>query len=766
MFDISNNFNKTNLTNKILLIISIFFTILMWNTSYATNETDNKKLLYQDVTVNSDGSLNVKEALWLNGDYNGADREIEFKKYDAFQFTGIYSNFSGDSDIYNATKISNIKVFDISQSNFNSFEDINNVEKEFKRVEKASKGKYGVYTVTEDSDEVDIRIYCPAKKEKVFYLEYTIENAIVVHNDVAELYWCFLENASSEIILDYKLIAHLPKEDNNVMVWSHGPATGYCSIIDYKTLSLKDNNIAPYKYETLRIMFDKQLVPYAQKKSNVNGREHILRYENAMANPDIAEIEKEKIYVENKLSEIFLELDKDPYIFWYNYANEFLEKLKWDDTLKKQYQEKLDSLKEEVNQKWKESVEWKYNLIIEYNNISQSNIDSLIKKIDEGFDENAKKEYYAKANELQEILNKRKFETKQTILQIVCISYYVLGFICILKLIKVFFERKSYYEKYYRNFPSDDKAYIIDYLMNKKITTKTFLVTILDLIADKKILLEKNPNIEDEFIFVLSEKQSSKTSVENKVIEILFNIIGKDNKCSMNELKNYGTGVSSSNTLIRQFKKFEKSVEQEIEEKKYFKKNDTFNKILKKVTLGICFISIILGFFISGNGYISILNYYCLIIVLCFVYNKIIGIDKNRTKKGQLEYSKWLAHKRYLKDFGRFDAKDLPEIILWDRYFVTAVILGCANQVLEKMKISVVDYEAMEELQAMLHQYFLYRNIKQLEHTFDLIINTAKSHSTIGKSSSSSSSYSSGGGYGGGSSSGGSGGGGGGWSRF
>lgn len=147
-------------------------------------------------------------------------------------------------------------------------------------------------------------------------------------------------------------------------------------------------------------------------------------------------------------------------------------------------------------------------------------------------------------------------------------------------------------------------------------------------------------------------------------------------------------------------------------------------------------------------------------------YEKIVSLDKNRTKKGRLEYSKWLAHKRYLKEFGRFEAKDLPEIILWDRYFVTAVILGCADQVLEKMKISVVDYEAMEELQLMLHQYLLYRNIKQLEHTFDSIINKAKSNSTIGKNSSSSSSYSSGGGYGGGSSSGSSGGGGGGWSRF
>lgn len=750
------------------LLFFVIFILLLGNKVYAANETENQKLLYQDVTVNTDGSLKVKEAMWLNGDYNGANREIEFKKYNAYPFTGIYSNFSGDSDIYDATKITDIKVFDISQSNFNSIEDINNTEKEFKKVEKASKGKYGVYTITEDSDEVNISIYCPAKKKKVFYIEYTIKDAVVVHNDVAELYWCFVENVSSETILDYKVIVHLPQADNNVMIWSHGPATGNCSIIDYKTLSLEDTNIAPYKYETLRIMFDKALVPLAEKNSNVNGREYILKYEKAMADPNTASIETEKMYIENRLSQIILELDETPYIFLYNSANELLEKLTWDDTLKEEYQEKLNNFKEAVNQNWKESVEFNYDFMIEYNSISQYRIDSLIEKIDEGFDEDAKAEYYAKVNKLQEMLNKKKLENKRTILQIVVIGYYILGVICILKLIKLFFERKNYYKKYYRDFPSNDKAYIIDYLMNKKITTKTFLVTILDLIAEKKILLEKNPNVEDEFIFVLPEEQFNKTTVENTVIEILFNTIGKSNRCSMNELKNYGTDVSKSNTLIRNFRKFEKNVEQEVKRKEYFKKDDKFNKILKTIAVSFSLISIILGLFINGNGYISVLNYYLITIILSFVNNQILSLDKGRTKKGAIEYSKWLAHKRFLKDFGRFETKDLPEIILWDRYFVTAVTLGCSNQVLKQMEIRVIDYEAIDELQSMIFQYMQYQNMKRLEHTISSLIHNAKSHSTIGSPSSSSggSNYSSGGGYGGGSSSGGSGGGGGGWSRF
>lgn len=752
----------------ILLTFLMLFILILGNKVYASNETDSQKLLYQDVTVNTDGSIKVKEAIWLNGDYNGAKREIKFKENYAYPFTGIYSNFSGDSDIYNATEVSDIKVFDISQSRFNSIEDINNTEKEFKKVEKASKGKYGIYTATEKSSYWDVAIYCPAKKEKVFYLEYTIKDAVVVHNDIAELYWCFVENESYDTILDYKLIVHLPQEDSNVMVWSHGPETGNCSIIDYKTLSLQDTNVAPYKYETLRIMFDKSLVPQATKNSNANGKEFILKYEKAMADPNTASEETEKIEIENQLSQIFLELDEDPYMFRYNKANELLDKLTWDDTLKKEYQERLYNLKEAVNQNWKDSVAWSFTSMIEYNDISQSSINSLIRKIDEGFDEDAKADYYIKANKLQEILNKRKLENKRKILLIVFIGYYILGAICILRLIKLFLERRSYYKKYYRDFPSNDKAYIIDYLMNKKITTKTFLVTILDLISEKKILLEKNPNIEDEFILVLPEKQFGNTTVENTVIEILFKVIGKNNRCSINELKNYGTDVSNSNTLIRHFRKFEKNVEQEVKTKEYFKNNYKFNKILKRISIAFSLISIILGLFINGNGYISVFNYYLITIILSFAYNQILALDKGRTKKGSIEYSKWLAHKRFLKDFGRFEKKDLPEIILWDRYFVTAVTLGCSNKVLRKMEVKVIDYESIDELQSMVFQYMQYKNIKRLEHTVNSLMHNAKSHSNIESPSSSgrSSSYSSGGGYGGSSSSGGSGGGGGGWSRF
>jgi uncharacterized membrane protein len=747
----------------LFVFLTIILAICIGNNTYASDDSDSKKLLYQDATINADGSITVKEALWLNGSYNGAEREIKFSDYSSYPFTGIYSNFSGDTDIYNATEVTDIKVYDISQSKFSSIDDINNIEKKFKEVESASKGKYGVYTITNSNYKSTVAIYCPSRKKKVFYLEYTIKDAVVVHNDIAELYWCFLENNSSETILDYKLRVHLPQEDSNVMVWSHGPATGECSIVDSETLSLTDSNIAPYKFETIRIMFDKSLVPQAEKKSNVDGKDYIIKYENAMADSTISSSETQKIDIENQLSQAFIQLDEDPSIYWYNKANKLLEKYTWDDIQKQEYQENLNEMKEAVNQSWKESVEWEYNYIIKYNQISQSKINYLIRKIDDGFDEDAKSQYYAMANELQNQLTEKKLDTKQNIVKIVAIIYCILGIICILNLIKRAFERNTFHEKYYRDFPSDDNAYIIDYLINKKITAKTFSVTLLDLIAKKRIRIEKTLNDENNFDFVLEEGLFARSMSENAVIEMLFKLVGSNNRCSLKELKNFGKAKDNSYYIIEYLKKFDKGIEKEIEKKEYFKKDNKFIQLFIKLPIILGIICYVLGFCISQNGYISTTNYYIVITVLSILYYMILSSDKRRTKKGKLEYSKWLAHKRFLKDFGSFDQKELPEIILWDRYLVTATVLNCSDKVLKQMKIYVNSYEGMENMQGIIHDYMSYTSIRDLDHEINTLMYRSRINTT---DSSSGSSYSSGSGSGGGSSDGGSGGGGGGWSRF
>lgn len=90
--------------------------------------------------------------------------------------------------------------------------------------------------------------------------------------------------------------------------------------------------------------------------------------------------------------------------------------------------------------------------------------------IDKGIDETLKKQYSEKLNVLQEKLDNKNKDFRIMIIKITVIAYGIIGFLCINSLIKLIMERKAYNKTYYRDFSSKDNAYIVDYLMNKKVT--------------------------------------------------------------------------------------------------------------------------------------------------------------------------------------------------------------------------------------------------------------------------------------------------------
>ena len=106
-----------------------------------------------------------------------------------------------------------------------------------------------------------------------------------------------------------------------------------------------------------------------------------------------------------------------------------------------------------------------------------------------------------------------------------------------------------------------------------------------------------------------------------------------------------------------------------------------------------------------------------------------------------------MAHKRFLKNFSNFDEKDLPEITLWEKYLVTATVLGCADKVQKQMKMYITDTSDIDT-NLLIYQSINLNLTRELNNSVKTAISS--SSSTI-----SSSSYSSGGGFGGGSSGGG-----------
>lgn len=124
----------------------------------------------------------------------------------------------------------------------------------------------------------------------------------------------------------------------------------------------------------------------------------------------------------------------------------------------------------------------------------------------------------------------------------------------------------------------------------------------------------------------------------------------------------------------------------------------------------------------------------------------------------------WMAHKKFLEDFSRFDEKELLEVPFWDKYLVYATVLGCADNLSKQMKIKMA---TMSENGTNPYPYYMYNNDftyigYAVSNSISNSVNQAisSSRSSIAASSSSSGDGFSGGSIGGGGSFGGGGGGG------
>ena len=357
-------------------------------------------------------------------------------------------------------------------------------------------GEYGVYTLEKNSSSTNFKIFCPDNKKKVICLEYTIKDAVVVHNDVAELYWNLLGSYFEESIEDFQVKVHLPGEDNDVRIWTHGPLTGENKILDNKTLYFKDTNVESYTDETIRIMFNKDLVPYATKLSNVNGRDNILKYEEMMANSANFERDKQKLENESRAGEAVSSLEEDPRMYNYNYALELVNELDDSSEQKQNFLERIEKTKSLVNADWKEDIETNIEILSDeeglYKYLTENSLENLKEDIEEGFDEGAKEGYFGEYKELQGKLEEKRAVQRTIFRNIVIVANVIIGIFAIYKLIKIRIEKNTFKEKYYRDFPSEDNPNVLEYLMYRKSTNLGFSATILNLINKKIISYEKD----------------------------------------------------------------------------------------------------------------------------------------------------------------------------------------------------------------------------------------------------------------------------------
>lgn len=633
----------------ICFIISLFiFSINLYAVSNVNYKIDDYIV---DSRIDISGNMVVREVIKVKGSFNGYIRDLKYKNSNNKVFDKSIDSFYGSS-IYDASNIEVRKVGTINydkELDFNVFDQSVN---EFTMNDSCTVNK-GCYEKSDITDGVSLKMYNETNNSSTyFYIEYLLGNVVVMHEDIAEVYFNFVGDMFDDDINKYKLRVVLPdKTKELVRVWAHGPLNGNVSPIKdengyYYGGYLEINDLYSNTPVDMRLTFDKNLIlvdhPYL-KKSEVLALDKILEVENLRADKANKEREKAKFFMYGSyaLGSVYLVLLVLLFVYIY---------IKYDKELKT-------------------------NFDMEYN----------------------------------------------------------------------------------REFINDYDVTNIEYLFDKKITEKAFSTSILNLIYKKNIKIEQIDKKDYKLIKVNTDNVSES---EEYLMKMIFDNIGNKEYVLLSQIKKYAKEVhGTTSEFLTSFTTWQNKVTSESIKNNFYESNT------KIKVLGVLFSLVgYLVFYVMGrfNGF----NLFSIIIFICaLVFMIYMLIFNKRTKRGAEDYQKWKAFKRFLEDFGRFDEKELPEIVLWERYLVYANIFGIADKVGKTMKIKFNEINTNNQYSNgdLLFDYMMWNNLNySINNTVRSSVSTARTvvNEAIAKSSSSS-----GGGFGGGFSSGGGFGGGGGGGR-
>lgn len=592
---------------KIKYILFVLLAFFIFNVDAKAFEADySVKNYYMDATITSNGDLKVREALVTKGDINGYERELYFSN--SKLSSSKYFNFENNS-IYNPSDITDFNVSAYKVNKNDSFDDVLDSDPTyFEKVSSASSGTSGKYTLAEYTNQAVIRTYNSCQSCTVaFYLEYTVKDVVVLHNDVAEVYYQIIGEDFWDDIDNVEIRVHLPEQDKseNFRVWAHGNLAGEIWKNDDKDgMTLTISNLRSGEGVDFRTTFDTSLVDETliEKQTGIDATDGILEVE----------------------------------------------------------QERAD----EAN---------------------------------------------------------RKREKQKLIIKI--LQYIAVGYLIMLVILWIYIgnkydkEYKSEFDgEYYREFIEDYDVEVIDYLFNKTITPNAMSASIMNLIYKKKISAEKLG--EKDYTFTLITRDGLSDN-ENKLVDFLFEKVGNDTTFTTKELKAYAKSTSTYSKFQSSYDSWKNAVVKEGVKQQFYESVGR-GKVIGVLYSILGFIIFVISLQLVDGfilGHILILPALIFFIYCCSFTRK--------TKKGIEHYNKWKAFKKFLTDFGSFSDKELPEVILWERYLVYAVVFGIANKVQKDMNVKI---QEMEELNpGMNYHTFIAYDYLRMSHIVNSSVSSAVS---------------------------------------
>ena len=322
--------------------------------------------------------------------------------------------------------------------------------------------------------------------------------------------------------------------------------------------------------------------------------------------------------------------------------------------------------------------------------------------------------------------------------------------------------------EYYRELPDKEETpleavFILKTGYKQSCLPNVFSATILNFALKGYIRIEQ----EGKTIKILLNKIKTDelTGDEKKVLEIL-RAASNNNELTMAELEKYIKNYPSK--LMNLNSTFEKVSKTQASEKGKFDTN-RFNKqiVYAEKNVGYIFLLIIIitaSIFTIGYAYKNVQSMLitCTIISLAFfivvtIINLILNIKittsfNGFTQKGINEQEQWKAFKKYMEDFSYLNEKEVPQLVLWEKYLVFATAFGIADKVLKQLKVKYPELNDPDTIHSMILFNSMY-NSNGFNTKFINSINTSTSRmysSTYSSGSGGGGGFSGGGGFGGG----------------
>lgn len=340
-----------------------------------------------------------------------------------------------------------------------------------------------------------------------------------------------------------------------------------------------------------------------------------------------------------------------------------------------------------------------------------------------------------------------KPENVKKIWKILGVIYLIIIFIFVLKIIKynrINKEKNSKIIKkkidYFREIPRENSSTPIEaaYLYNfhkerlsaEDIQRQAVSATILDLCLKKIISLSVDNN--NVYVKILQKKPENLNEDELAIFKLIKNASNNREEFDIDELNTYAKEdyyeyskyindmVNSARNKLYELKLIDK--ENEKNYKKYQNAGSKFI-IFKNLYewLIVTFVLFILPIFemkmIQAFG-IEYKNVFFMILVALLpimglalyswkMQEKIKGKIAVLTQAGSDEKAEWKGLAKFMEEFSLLDEKELPDLILWEKYLVYATAFGIADKVIKQIKAKYPEVAIKEQWEndAMIEKY-------------------------------------------------------------